>query len=249
MRSLRTMASVLTVACLALAACSSDDDTPSSDPAPSQPTSQTTSQPAPTEASVGAADTPGAMVESVVFKTADLSGGGQVSLYPDGDQVQGQVTLDECGFDFASEADRVARRQVTIDSPDKGVRLSNEVVAYRDEASALAAMGEFVTAVKGCQPGVPVPSAAGGAEITYGEPRLVVSPEGFPVHASIQLFQEISTGGQTYSGVIGFQQSGALVDGVYLITDRPATDAQLAELTHVAEVTGRRLLDLAAPSA
>jgi len=194
-------------------------------------------------------DGPEAKVESVVFKTADLSGGGQVSLYPDGDQVEGQVTLDECGFDFASEADRVARRQVTIDSQGKGVRLSNEVVAYRDEFSALAAMGEFVTAVKGCQPGVPVKSAAGGGEITYGEPRLLVSPDGFPVHASIQLFQEISAGGQTYFGVIGFQQSGALVDGVYLITERPATDAQLAELTHVAEVTGSRLLDLAGPSA
>jgi hypothetical protein len=245
------IASLLTMACLALAACSSDDGTPSSQPAPSQPTTEPTQPESPPLSSEEPADvggSPEAKVESVVFTTADLTGGGQVSLYPDGDQVEGQVTLDECGFDFASEADRVARRQVTIGSQPKGVLLSNEVVAYRDEASALAAMGEFVTAVKGCQPGVPVRSAVGG-EITYGEPRLVVSPEGFPVHASIELFQEISTGGKTYHGVVGFQQSGDVVVGTYLLTERRATDAQLAELAHVAEVTGGRLLDLAAASA
>ena len=46
----------------------------------------------------------------VAVVDADLVGGAK----EDGDKVEGQVTLDLCGFPFASEANRTARWQVVV---------------------------------------------------------------------------------------------------------------------------------------
>jgi hypothetical protein len=52
-------------------------------------------------------------------------------MMPGGDEVDGEVTLDNCGYDFSTAALRRARRQYLITPPDDGhFGFSNEVVAY-----------------------------------------------------------------------------------------------------------------------
>src|SRR5689334_25343281 len=74
---------------------------------------------------------PEARVEKVVLSDADVSANFQVALIDAGDEVEDQVTLDNCEYTFTSEKHRVARRQVDIRlTSGLSTGLFNEVVAY-----------------------------------------------------------------------------------------------------------------------
>lgn len=132
-----TAGTVLVVA-LTLAGCGS-----------ASPTAATSSTPPPKVTT-----SPANLVAQVGLTNKDLANGFTVKLMDGGDQVAGQVTLDNCGYAFTTETHRVARRQVTLIT-DKGQPsgASNEVVAYDSPQSATQALTQFRASVKGCPKG------------------------------------------------------------------------------------------------
>src|SRR5919107_1078574 len=70
-------------------------------------------------------------VERVTLRASQVGPGYVSRVIPGGRFVQGQVTLDMCGFRFTSEGRRVARLQTGYVRAGSKLALSNEVVSYR----------------------------------------------------------------------------------------------------------------------
>lgn len=87
--------------------------------------------------------------QRVVLKPAQVGAGYRLQVFPDGDHVDGQVTLDLCGFTFRSERLRTSRIQIAYVKPGAPLQLSNEVVTY-ERGGARMALGELRKAVKSC---------------------------------------------------------------------------------------------------
>jgi hypothetical protein len=111
---------------------------------------------------------------SVVLKGAQVGPGYRLVERPDGRGVAGFVTLDMCGFRFASETLRTDRLQVNYVHQGSPVQLSNEVVSYQPGGAAQA-MREVAAAVATC-PKTPVSSTVRGVgPLTYRLQRLTTS--------------------------------------------------------------------------
>lgn len=91
----------------------------------------------------------------------DVPAGFEVLLYPDGDKVVNEVTLDLCAAEFPSEALRIARRQTAVLDVDQNLVFSTEAVGYQSEAATAQAFAELRGAQTNCPAGF-VPSAAAG---------------------------------------------------------------------------------------
>lgn len=85
----------------------------------------------------------------------------QVLLYPNGDRVVHEVTLDLCAAAFPSEALRIARRQTAVLDSAQHLVFSTEAVGYQSEAATAQAFKELRDAQTNC-PADFVPSAAAG---------------------------------------------------------------------------------------
>ena len=105
---------------------------------------------------------------SIALKNTDLAHGYSLHLVPGGNKVAGQVTLDNCGYDFTTEAHRVARRQYRmLDSASADTGLEIELVAYDTAAYAAKAVAQWHTAATTC-PDKPVHSTvAGEPDLAY----------------------------------------------------------------------------------
>jgi hypothetical protein len=113
----------------------------------------------------------GASVSGVVLKAAQIGPGYRLKLRPDSHALRNAVTLDVCGFSFASEQLRTARLQVDYSAPGQPVSLSNEVVSYRP-GGAQEALREVNQAVSRC-PSHPVGSPVQGVgPVTWRLTRL-----------------------------------------------------------------------------
>lgn len=74
-----------------------------------------------------------------------------VHLYPQGDQVAGQVTLDLCGGNFPSEALRIGRYEVGVaQSSQSNLLFSTEAVAYGDLGGPTQAFSELSAVAAHC---------------------------------------------------------------------------------------------------
>lgn len=93
------------------------------------------------------------------MRRRDVPGTARIVLMADGDDVAGQVTLDECGQQFPSERLRVARHQIVGVDASGRMTLSNENLVYRTAADASQALRELRTAIATCPPNEFVPSA------------------------------------------------------------------------------------------
>jgi hypothetical protein len=147
-----------------------------------------------------------------------------------GDEVDGQVTLDLCGGDFPSEALRVARHQVAFPIGDDFDRaVSNEVVAYeRDGADQ--AMRELRRAVDRCPD-----RFVGSAVATKPVARYHIKQ--LPPHGSWQtgslalhIRVEARAGDSpSYEYIAVYQVRGQLLSALYLSGRR--AEAQLDDLS------------------
>lgn len=190
-----------------------------------------------------------AVVREVGLVASDLAVDGQVDLLPGGDQVEGQVTLDGCGYDFTTESLRVARRQVWIDSPgDDNASYSNEVVAYETPAAARLAFGQYKESALKCPPDAYMPSTVSGVPPLRSQLlSSVFNPSWLPVAPSIGTLQRVTTeSGEVAYAAYLFQQHGVILDAHYLLTLKMPTKAQRAELISQAKATGTRLAALPA---
>jgi hypothetical protein len=103
-----------------------------------------------------------AILQAISLRPSDGPSGSSVQLEVDGNQVEGQVTLDLCSQRFASERFRVARRQVTLAGVGNG-GMGTEAVVYANGAATATAFAELRHAAATCPD------------------RYVVPPEGPPV--------------------------------------------------------------------
>jgi hypothetical protein len=227
---------------LGLAGCGSSAASPAG-------TTSATSSPAasssPSASATGsAATTPAALVEQVVLAAGDVATGYAVKLIPGGDRVAGQVTLDYCGYRYASEAHRVARRQVAVyTSSGDMVGASNEVVAYDTPAHAAEALAEFTAAVKRCPRNVFAKGTVSGQPpIRYDKGTLSTSTQ-LPLPGNaVVMITETAKGipGHLYNVYI-MQVRGTVLDAVYLTSQLTLTQDDLAAAMHLADLTGQRL--------
>jgi hypothetical protein len=99
-------------------------------------------------------------LERVVLRPSQVGPDYVMKVIPGGHAVHNQVTLDMCGFRFASENFRTGRLQAAYVRRGSRLAMSNEVVSYRPGGAA-AAMREIVEAILTCPRG-PVRSAIRG---------------------------------------------------------------------------------------
>jgi hypothetical protein len=181
---------------------------------------------------------PGGEVRYVGLRSREIPSSQQVRAPAIGRSLA-QATLDQCGARFASEAHRVARRQIWAGVPGSDVLYSSEVVAYDSEASAHQAFQEEIDATGHCtKTSVPV-SGAGMA--TFRILTTVANSSHLPVSTSYTVEETITQAGKVFHVVLVFQQRGDVLDGSYLTTLGAATPTQALLLRKQAIETGHRL--------
>jgi hypothetical protein len=230
-----------------LSGCAASSSHPKS--APAAPVASST--PSATSSGGGsAAQTPaqlGDVLESVALRASDLNSGYTVELIPDGDQVAGQVTLDNCGYNFTTEAHRVARRQYDVLEGSNDTGLMNELVAYDTPAQAAKALAQWHAAAAHC-PHTTIHSKVAAVPPMIEKilrdqrdlPGLPSSPNEFTVMSG-----KVQGQGTLYDLAI-LQVRGRFLDNIYLNSDRPFTTRETDVAAGLAVTTGKRLATLAA---
>lgn len=194
-------------------------------------------------ASGSAASDFGPILERIALQQKDFKAGYTVQLMPGGDEVVGQVTLDNCGYDFTTEAARVARRQYELLEGGQDTGLSNELVAYSSPADAAKALQEWIAAAAHC-PHTPVRSSVEGVpELLIKVKTNDVDDTALPVPSSVITVESATAAGQgTIYNAAVLQVHDRYLDAVYLQSDQPETDEDLTALIQFATITGERLL-------
>jgi hypothetical protein len=135
---------------------------------------------------------------------------------PDGHGVKGIVTLDMCGYRFASEKLRTNRLQVNYVHPGRSVTLSNEIVTYQP-GGATQALEEVAYAASHC-PSAPLKSMDKGVSAVSFKVSPVPLLEPLPA-GSVAYAITISL---TYQGkltkqndIVVYQIRGNVLSGVY----------------------------------
>ena len=223
------VAALVSCAVLGSAGCGSSDD-----PAASAGAVQ-----------LAAAPTPVALVKQVVLRPADFPPRTKVKLYPAGDQVAGQVTLDFCGFHFTSEANRLARRQVAVLFPKAGkVSYSNEVVAYDTDAHAAAALQELRQSVTTCPPYRFMGSTVKGVPPIRTVAHQVTDPN-LRVADNTVVTAKLTARGKHHDrsmrAVMYVQRQGAILSAIYFATPGKPSKEQKDMARYMAQTTGFRL--------
>jgi hypothetical protein len=223
------VAALVSCAVLGSAGCGSSDDTAASAGA----------------VQLASAPTPAALVKQVALNTDDFPPRTKVKLYDAGDQVAGQVTLDFCGFDFTSEANRLARRQVAVLFPKAGkVSYSNEVVAYDTDAHAAAALQELRTSVATCPPYRFMGSAVKGVPAIRTAAHQVTD-KNLRVADNTVVTATLTARGahrnRNVRMVLYFQRQGAILSAIYFATPGKPSKEQKDMARYMAQTTGFRL--------
>jgi hypothetical protein len=213
---------------------------PPTSPSPGSPARTSSPSPRPPVETVSPAD----LVTQVGLNGHDLATGYTLKLIPGGDRVTGQVTLDNCGFDFTTESDRVARRQTVVMSPTgQQVGLSNEVVAYDSPGHAAKALGQLRTSVTHCPHNIFEPEHIAGAPDLRYEVSKLSSDASLPVSDNALVTLTMTARGSTkpvYGAAI-FQRFGTVLDAVYLFSSTKPSAASLTAVQALARLTGQRL--------
>ena len=153
-------------------------------------------------------------------------------------------TLDLCGGTFASEKDRLERRQLSVYKQGTPFSfLSTEVVRYSSAAAATAAQKELVKVLAQCQSenGFKNPT---GALTPYAFKQLPPLPAGLVGENSRVLVDTVIDTGDAARQLLGFYQfNGEMFTGLYVVSATPAgfSDAQVAKWLKVAVTMAERL--------
>jgi len=165
-------------------------------------------------ADVKATDIPN--LAKLLLTPAQVGPGYRLVQRPDGHGVKGFVTLDMCGYRFASEKLRTNRLQVNYVRAGKAVTVSNEVVTYQPGGAAQA-LEEVAYAASHC-PRTPLKSMAKGISTVSFKVSPVPFTEPLPA-GSVAYAVTISL---TYKGkqtkqndIVVYQIRGNVLSGVY----------------------------------
>lgn len=153
-------------------------------------------------------------------------------------------SLDLCNGTFASEKERVERRQVIATKPESAFTfLSTETVRYSTPAAAQAAHKELVKTMSQCtlEKGF---TDTSGAVVPYAFSQIKNIPAGLVAEGSRVLVRAQIDSGVRARQLLGFYQfNGAMFTGLYVMSagDTPFTDAQVEKWLNVAVTMATRL--------
>ena len=197
----------------------------------------------PAEVDVSLDDSKQLVLSKFGFNVNDFSQEWIVLPMPGGTTTQ-DPTLDLCGGSFASERERLERRQMSIYKQSTPFSfLSTEVVRYSSVAAATAAHKELVKVLAQCQSEKGYKNAT-GAVTPYEFKTLPPLPAGLVGENSRVLVNTIIDTGDAARHLLGFYQfNGEIFTGLYVISGSPTgfTDAQVAKWLKVAVTMADRL--------
>jgi hypothetical protein len=188
-------------------------------------------------------DTKQAVLAKYGFAQSDFSQEWTV-LPMSGGTTTDDPTLDLCNGKFASESDRVERRQVVVTKPKSPYAfLSSEVVRYSSVAAAQAAQKELVKVLALCQVDKGYKDAT-GTLVPYSFAEIKNIPAGVVGEGSRVFVRATIDSGANSRQLLGFYQfNGAIFTGLYVMTasETVYTDAQVATWLQVAATMASRL--------
>jgi hypothetical protein len=151
-------------------------------------------------------------------------------------------SLDLCNGTFASEKDRVERRQVTATKVGSTFSfLSTEVVKYSSAAAASAAQKELVKVLAQCQTDKGYKDAT-GALVPYDFKTLKNIPTGVVSEGNRVFVNAVIDSGVRARTLLGFYQfNGDTFTGLYVMNAEGFSDAQVAKWLKVAVTMAQRL--------
>lgn len=178
-------------------------------------------------------------VNRVLLRPQQIGPGYRLEERPDGHGTTGYVTLDLCGFTFASEQLRTERVQVNYLHSPPATELSNEVVSYQPNG-AEQALRELGNAAGHC-PRTPVRSAIRGTgPLTYRLHRLT-EPGLLPGYQALAIGLTGRADGvqRSQQTVAIYQVYGDVLSGVYTSGGNTAALQRVA--LHAAQESARNL--------
>jgi len=188
-------------------------------------------------------DTKQAVLAKYGFAQSDFSQEWTV-LPMSGGTTTDDPTLDLCNGKFASESDRVERRQVVVTKPKSPYAfLSSEVVRYSSVSAAQAAQKELVKVLAQCQVDKGYKDAT-GTLVPYSFTEIKNIPAGVVGEGSRVFVRATIDSGANSRQLLGFYQfNGAIFTGLYVMTasETVYTDAQVATWLQVAATMASRL--------
>ena len=151
-------------------------------------------------------------------------------------------SLDLCSGTYASEKDRVERRQVMATKVGSTFSfLSTEVVKYSSAAAASAAQKELVKVLAQCQIDKGYTDST-GAKVPYEFKKLTAIPTGVVSEGNRVFVHAVMDTGVRARTLLGFYQfNGDTFTGLYVMNADGFSDAQVAKWLKVAATMGQRL--------
>jgi hypothetical protein len=151
-------------------------------------------------------------------------------------------SLDLCNGSFASESDRVERRQVAATKVGSTFAfLSTEVVKYSSVAAASAAQKELVKVLAQCQSEKGYKDAT-GTVVPYDFKILKNIPAGVVSDGNRVFVHTVIDSGVRARTLLGFYQfNGDTFTGLYVMNADGYSDAQVAKWLKVAVTMAERL--------
>jgi hypothetical protein len=220
-RTRRCLALVVVVV-LSVAACSADGSSDAGSPAADR--ASTTDRVATTgpDRDEPETATDQDLADELQPDAAELGAGEQVEPFPSGGQVEGQVSLDYCGFTFRTEELRTGRRQVSIVDGAGQSAGSVEVIVYRPGAAA-AAMTEMRRAIEQC-PDELVPSVVKGVPPLRYVATPLPDPEVISLASDRIAISVTATpeAGEALHRTLVFQRRGRIIIAAYADDDPTA---------------------------
>ena len=151
-------------------------------------------------------------------------------------------SLDLCGGTYASEKNRLERRQLIATKTDSSYAfLSTEVVRYTSASAAAAAQKELQKALSNCQLNKGYKDTT-GTLVPYSFKELGALPAGLVADGNrVLVYAEIDSA-ENKRTMLGFYQfTGEIFTGLYVLNSKGFTDAQVAKWLKVAETMATRL--------
>jgi hypothetical protein len=151
-------------------------------------------------------------------------------------------SLDLCNGTYASEKDRVERRQVMATKVGSTFSfLSTEVVKYSSAAAASAAQKELVKVLAQCQIDKGYKDST-GTLLPYEFKKLPAVPVGVVSEGNRVFVHAVIDSGVRARTLLGFYQfTGDTFTGLYVMNAEGFSDAQVAKWLKVAATMGQRL--------
>jgi hypothetical protein len=186
------------------------------------------------------------VLAGVVLNASDLRKGYTLKLNSGGDQLAGHPSA-YCGYKFTTDPQRTARHEIVLLTP-KGEKtgISEEVVAYESSESATKALSELRASVMVCETGVFKPTGVRGEPDWRYDVSKVSPLPSLPVKDNALVEFAVSGKGTTNRifGVAVFQRQGKVLDTVVAYSGAEPTAADVATITAMATIPGKRLAKL-----